>query len=259
MQSFRKADLSLSGNTPRSIEEDSLSIRSLDKATRSCPFQGTSKMFMHYTISEDRTGDDSSVRSGLLAGLGARNGDGVRMRDSVDTGLANHGVDDHQNLKPGDVVTYADDDSEAETLFRSPVKQWPLHEDRVLRNDVSFTGLHPSLSEETITRWFERFGEVKGCVTLVDPRTEDFSQYGVDRSGIVTMALPEEAKAIKEQFNSAAELGSTLNTLTGASAGQLTDTGRPRRAYLPSAQSRGVGGGGSSNRVSRANHTATSI
>lgn len=30
-------------------------------------------MFTHYTISEDRCGDDASVRSGLLAALGARN------------------------------------------------------------------------------------------------------------------------------------------------------------------------------------------
>ena len=342
MQSFRKADLSLLGNIPRSNEQDSISIRSLNKPTRSSPFQGTSTMFMHYTISEDRTGDDSSVRSGLLAGLGAKRVVGVRTRDSVDTGLSSHGVDDHQNLQPGDIVTDADDDSEAETLIQIP---WPRYAPSTV---VPFAGLHPSLSDETITCWFERFGEVKNCAIRFNP--EDSSQSGhvtmalpkqveaikeqfsslaelsrtlntltgaseghmlqlpekkwpltasstdvhvtelqssfsmetisrwferfgevtyynigfdpytgdASQAGIVRMALPEQAEAIKEQFSGPAALGRTLNILTGASEGQVTDTGRPRRVHPPSARGQRVEGRGFSNRVSTADRTVTS-
>ena len=299
-------------------------------------------MFMHYTISEDRTGDDSSVRSGLLAGLGARRGVGVRTRDSVDTGLSSHGADDHQNLEPGDIVADADDDSEAETLIQIP---WPRYAPSTV---IPFAGLHPSLSDETITCWFERFGEVKNCairfnpedssqsghVTMALPKqaeaikeqfndlaelsrtlntltgaseghmlqtpekkwpltasstdvhvTELHSSFSMEtisrwferfgevtyydigfdpytgdscQAGIVTMALPKQAEAIKEQFNGPAELGRTLNALTAGSESHITETGRPRRRNQPSVRGRGVEGRGFSNRLSRASHTVTS-
>ncbi|KAF2110435.1 hypothetical protein BDV96DRAFT_604009 [Lophiotrema nucula] len=101
------------------------------------------------------------------------------------------------------------------------------------------TGIHPSLSEEEISRLFEKYGEVVQCNIMRDPHTKESRGFG-----FVNMAAPEQADAAKEGLQGEVHQGRTLSIEKARRAKPRTPTpgkyyGPPKRAGF-----RGGRGGG---------------
>ena len=236
MQSFQKADLSLLGNKSTLRERpDLLSSYSLDRPMPSLPFQGTStklqlskrlaglsqtkrprtgpedrlcSMFVHYTISEDRTGTDSSIRSGLLAGLGTKSEAEFvfsRKDDGIDTGLESHQLGHRDTIRDGDVQGGADGNSQAETEIQYPEKK-PEIGAVTSGAELFVAGIHHSLSEQDLARVFEKYGVVERCSIMVDPQTKESRGFG-----FVKMMTSAQADAATDRLQGTQMKGRSLS------------------------------------------------
>ncbi|TGZ79918.1 RNA-binding domain-containing protein [Ascodesmis nigricans] len=68
------------------------------------------------------------------------------------------------------------------------------------------TGIHPRLTEDDVTRLFQKYGEVEKCQIMVDPHTKESRGFG-----FVKMATLEHADAAKEGLQGEVFEGRTLS------------------------------------------------
>jgi RNA recognition motif-containing protein len=73
-------------------------------------------------------------------------------------------------------------------------------------SNLFVTGIHPRLSEDEVTRMFEKYGEVEGCSIMKDPHTQESRGFG-----FVKMVTAEEADAAKEGLQGVNIEGRTLS------------------------------------------------
>lgn len=115
-------------------------------------------------------------------------------------------------------------------------------DDEAARNEGSnlfVTGIHPRLSEEEVTRLFEKYGEVETCNIMRDPHTKDSRGFG-----FVKMVTSEQADAAKEGLQGEQYEGRTLSIEKARRSKPRTPTpgkyfGPPKREFRG-----GRGGGG---------------
>ncbi|KAF2255063.1 RNA-binding domain-containing protein [Trematosphaeria pertusa] len=117
----------------------------------------------------------------------------------------------------------------------------PDREDDVSRNPGSnlfVTGIHPSLTEDEVTRLFEKYGEVEQCNIMRDPHTKESRGFG-----FVKMVTPDQADAAKEGLQGEVHQGRTLSIEKARRARPRTPT--PGKYYgPPKREFRGGGRGG---------------
>ncbi|KAF2271021.1 RNA-binding domain-containing protein [Lojkania enalia] len=110
-------------------------------------------------------------------------------------------------------------------------------------SNLFVTGIHPSLSEEEISRLFEKYGEVEKCNIMRDPHTKESRGFG-----FVKMVTSEQADAAKEGLQGEVHQGRTLSIEKARRARPRTPTpgkyyGPPKRGRFPltcSEQSEGL-------------------
>lgn len=68
------------------------------------------------------------------------------------------------------------------------------------------TGIHPRLTEEDITRLFEKYGTVEKANIMRDPHTRESRGFG-----FVNMATAQEADAAKDALQGEVHEGRTLS------------------------------------------------
>jgi transformer-2 protein len=68
------------------------------------------------------------------------------------------------------------------------------------------TGIHPRLSEQEVTRLFEKYGDVEKCQIMLDPHTKESRGFG-----FVKMVTAEQADAAKEGLQGEVIEGRTLS------------------------------------------------
>lgn len=108
----------------------------------------------------------------------------------------------------------------------------PQPRDRVedeSRNEGSnlfVTGIHPSLTEEEVTRLFEKYGEVEQCNIMRDPHTKESRGFG-----FVNMVTSDQADAAKEGLQGEVHQGRTLSIEKARRARPRTPT--PGKYYGP--------------------------
>lgn len=68
------------------------------------------------------------------------------------------------------------------------------------------TGIHPRLTEDDVTRLFQKYGEVEKCQIMLDPHTKESRGFG-----FVKMATLEHADAAKEGLQGEVFEGRTLS------------------------------------------------
>ncbi|KAH7126846.1 hypothetical protein B0J11DRAFT_526605 [Dendryphion nanum] len=73
-------------------------------------------------------------------------------------------------------------------------------------SNLFVTGIHPNLSEEEVTRLFEKYGEVEKCNIMRDPHSKESRGFG-----FVKMVTPEQADAAKEGLQGEVHQGRTLS------------------------------------------------
>jgi hypothetical protein len=108
-------------------------------------------------------------------------------------------------------------------------------EDEGARNPGSnlfVTGIHPNLTEEEVTRLFEKYGEVEKCNIMRDPHTKESRGFG-----FVKMVTSEQADAAKEGLQGEVHQGRTLSIEKARRAKPRTPTpgkyyGPPKRGKL---------------------------
>lgn len=105
-------------------------------------------------------------------------------------------------------------------------------------SNLFVTGIHPSLSEEEISRLFEKYGVVEQANIMRDPHTKESRGFG-----FVKMATGEQADAAKEGLQGEVHQGRTLSIEKARRARPRTPTpgkyyGPPKRVF------RGGRGGG---------------
>jgi RNA recognition motif-containing protein len=88
------------------------------------------------------------------------------------------------------------------------------------------TGIHPSLTEEDVTRLFEKYGEVEKCNIMRDPHSKESRGFG-----FVKMVTPEQADAAKEGLQGEVHQGRTLSIEKARRARPRTPT--PGKYYGP--------------------------
>lgn len=116
-------------------------------------------------------------------------------------------------------------------------------EDEGARNPGSnlfVTGIHPSLTEDEVTRLFEKYGDVEKCNIMRDPHTRESRGFG-----FVKMVTSEQADAAKEGLQGESHQGRTLSIEKARRARPRTPTpgkyfGPPKREDFRG----GRGGGG---------------
>lgn len=96
------------------------------------------------------------------------------------------------------------------------------------------TGIHPSLSEEEVSRLFEKYGEVEKCNIMRDPHTKESRGFG-----FVKMVTSDQADAAKEGLQGEVHQGRTLSIEKARRARPRTPTpgkyyGPPKRGKLSS-------------------------
>nr|POE77413.1 putative rna-binding protein c25g10.01 [Quercus suber] len=96
-------------------------------------------------------------------------------------------------------------------------------------SNLFVTGIHPRLSEEEVTRLFEKYGVVEKCNIMRDPHTRESRGFG-----FVKMMTPEEADAAKEGLQGVQNEGRTLSIEKARRARPRTPTpgkyfGPPKR------------------------------
>ncbi|KAF2770006.1 RNA-binding domain-containing protein [Teratosphaeria nubilosa] len=108
-------------------------------------------------------------------------------------------------------------------------------------SNLFVTGIHPRLTEEEISRLFEKYGQVEKCNIMRDPHTRESRGFG-----FVKMVTAEEADAAKDGLQGEVYEGRTLSIEKARRARPRTPTpgkyfGPPKRDDAPR---RGGGGGG---------------
>ncbi|KAI9741030.1 MAG: hypothetical protein M1834_002741 [Cirrosporium novae-zelandiae] len=83
-------------------------------------------------------------------------------------------------------------------------------------SNLFVTGIHPRLTEEDVSRLFEKYGEVEKCSIMKDPHTQESRGFG-----FVKMVTTEQADAAKEGLQGEAIEGRTLSI-------EKARRGRPR-------------------------------
>lgn len=73
-------------------------------------------------------------------------------------------------------------------------------------SNLFVTGIHPSLTEEEVTRLFEKYGEVEKCNIMRDPHTKESRGFG-----FVNMVTSDQADAAKEGLQGEVHQGRTLS------------------------------------------------
>lgn len=96
-------------------------------------------------------------------------------------------------------------------------------------SNLFVTGIHPKLTEQEVTRLFEKYGEVDKCQIMRDPHTKESRGFG-----FVKMATPEQADAAKEGLQGEQFEGRTLSIEKARRARPRTPTpgkyfGPPKR------------------------------
>ncbi|KAF1841760.1 RNA-binding domain-containing protein [Cucurbitaria berberidis CBS 394.84] len=116
-------------------------------------------------------------------------------------------------------------------------------ESRNSGSNLFVTGIHPSLSEDEVTRLFEKYGEVEQCNIMRDPHTKESRGFG-----FVKMVTSDQADAAKEGLQGEVHQGRTLSIEKARRARPRTPTpgkyyGPPKREF-GGRGGRGGGGGG---------------
>ncbi|KAK4983525.1 hypothetical protein LTR50_007167 [Elasticomyces elasticus] len=107
-------------------------------------------------------------------------------------------------------------------------------------SNLFVTGIHPRLTEEEVTRLFEKYGDVEKCNIMRDPHTRESRGFG-----FVKMVTAEQADAAKEGLQGEVYEGRTLSIEKARRARPRTptpgkyfgppkredDRGPPRRGY----------------------------
>ncbi|KAF2837840.1 RNA-binding domain-containing protein, partial [Patellaria atrata CBS 101060] len=112
---------------------------------------------------------------------------------------------------------------------RRPHAEPPAEDEEAARNPGSnlfVTGIHPRLSEEDVTRLFEKYGEVEKCNIMRDPHTRESRGFG-----FVKMVTSEQADAAKEGLQGEVYEGRTLSIEKARRARPRTPT--PGKYYGP--------------------------
>lgn len=107
-----------------------------------------------------------------------------------------------------------------------PTEEENEEEVRNQGTNLFVTGIHPSLSEEEITRLFEKYGEVVQCNIMRDPHTKESRGFG-----FVNMSAPDQADAAKEGLQGEVHQGRTLSIEKARRAKPRTPT--PGKYYGP--------------------------
>lgn len=118
-------------------------------------------------------------------------------------------------------------EARANTRYSGPPPQ--SRESDESRNEGSnlfVTGIHPSLSEEEVTRLFEKYGEVEQCNIMRDPHTKESRGFG-----FVKMVTSDQADAAKEGLQGEVHQGRTLSIEKARRARPRTPT--PGKYYGP--------------------------
>ncbi|KAF2095612.1 RNA-binding domain-containing protein, partial [Rhizodiscina lignyota] len=93
-------------------------------------------------------------------------------------------------------------------------------------SNLFVTGIHPRLTEEAVTRLFEKYGNVEKCQIMRDPHSGDSRGFG-----FVKMVTPEEADAAKDGLQGVVHEGRTLSIEKARRARPRTPT--PGKYYGP--------------------------
>jgi len=92
----------------------------------------------------------------------------------------------------------------------SPVKseRGPPQDDGAINpgSNLFVTGIHPRLSEQEVTRLFEKYGDVEKCQIMLDPHTKESRGFG-----FVKMMTAEQADAAKDGLQGEVIEGRTLS------------------------------------------------
>ncbi|EMF16729.1 RRM_1-domain-containing protein [Sphaerulina musiva SO2202] len=96
-------------------------------------------------------------------------------------------------------------------------------------SNLFVTGIHPRLSEEEVSRLFEKYGQVEKCNIMKDPHTRESRGFG-----FVKMVTSDEADAAKEALQGEVYEGRTLSIEKARRARPRTPTpgkyfGPPKR------------------------------
>ncbi|KAF9638502.1 hypothetical protein BFW01_g9399 [Lasiodiplodia theobromae] len=130
-----------------------------------------------------------------------------------------------------------DDDARARSASpgaRDRIDDRPMNEPMRDRDDESInpgsnlfvTGIHPRLSEEEVTRLFEKYGDVEKCNIMRDPHTKESRGFG-----FVKMVTPDQADAAKEGLQGEVIEGRTLSIEKARRSRPRTPT--PGKYYGP--------------------------
>ena len=100
-------------------------------------------------------------------------------------------------------------------------------------SNLFVTGIHPSLTEEEVSRLFEKYGEVEKCNIMRDPHTKESRGFG-----FVKMVTSDQADAAKEGLQGEVHQGRTLSIEKARRARPRTPTpgkyyGPPKRGKRP--------------------------
>lgn len=102
-----------------------------------------------------------------------------------------------------------------DSLFHLTTRSGPPKNDRGAPQDdgavnpgsnLFVTGIHPRLSEQEVTRLFEKYGDVEKCQIMLDPHTKESRGFG-----FVKMVTAEQADAAKEGLQGEVIEGRTLS------------------------------------------------
>lgn len=100
-------------------------------------------------------------------------------------------------------------------------------------SNLFVTGIHPRLSEDEVSRLFEKYGVVEKCNIMRDPHTRESRGFG-----FVKMTTPEDADAAKDGLQGEVYEGRTLSIEKARRARPRTPTpgkyfGPPKRDDRP--------------------------
>ncbi|KAJ0298453.1 hypothetical protein COL5a_009571 [Colletotrichum fioriniae] len=104
-------------------------------------------------------------------------------------------------------------------------------------SNLFVTGIHPRLTEQEVTRMFEKYGDVEKCQIMRDPHTKESRGFG-----FVKMVTSDQADAAKEGLQGEQIEGRTLSIEKARRARPRTPT--PGKYFGPPKREGGGGGGG---------------
>lgn len=115
---------------------------------------------------------------------------------------------------------------------RGPPPSAPVDDDEAARNpgtNLFVTGIHPNLTEDEVSRLFEKYGSVEKCNIMRDPHTKESRGFG-----FVNMMTSDQADAAKQALQGENIEGRTLSIEKARRARPRTPTpgkyhGPPKR------------------------------